>query len=82
MQTDLYHEPTQQELVYEFIKTKGRVKTHELNEFATRTHINDPQTRARELGRAGKIWRMSKYLQTCLYGKIGEQIWSTYEADK
>ena len=74
--------PTQQEVIYDFIKSRGRVKSHELNEYACIMRINNPGSRARELKAKGKIWRMSDHLRKSLYPKSSEEIWSTYESDK
>jgi hypothetical protein len=74
--------PTQQEIIYDFIKSRGRVKSHELNEYACIMRINNPGSRARELKAEGKIWRMSDHLRKCLYKDSKEEIWSTIEADK
>ncbi len=49
MSVDLFHKPTQCEEIYDFIKSKGRVLTNELNHFADIVHINNPGGRAREL---------------------------------
>jgi hypothetical protein len=84
MEFDLFaNPPTQQELIYNFIKTKGRVRSHELNEFGVLCHINNPGSRARELKAKGLIWRVKDNVKICLYdGKCNEEIWSIYLADK
>lgn len=82
-EVDLFLKPlTQKEKVYAFIKSKGRVKTHDLNAFGNDNYINSVQSRARELKAEGKIWRIRDDLVTVFYGKCKEEIWSVYEADK
>ena len=78
LQTDLYHNPTQQEIVYDFIKKKGRRFTHELNQLSLNNQINDPYTRARELKRAGKIGRLKEDLKILYYGNIKEEVWTIF----
>ena len=75
---------TQQDLVYELIKSKNRVFTHELNEFACQKHIhiNNPGGRARELKAQGKIWRMDERLKKSLFPDCKEDIWSVIPEDK
>jgi len=82
-QTDLFTKPkTQQQQVYEFIAQKGRRFTHELNELGINHHINDPQTRARELARKGKIWRVRKELAKLFWPGSKEEAWSILPEDK
>jgi hypothetical protein len=79
---DLFKKPpTQQEVIYDFIKSRGRVKSHELNEYACVMRINNPGSRARELAAKGKIGRMRKDLRTIFYKDCGEEIWSIHPAD-
>ncbi len=83
MLTDLFARPlTQKEQVYEFIRERGRVKTHELNAFGISHYINSVQSRARELKAEGKIWRMRQDLKEMIYKDCKEEIWSVYEADR
>jgi hypothetical protein len=83
MTTDLFlRKPTQKELVYEFIKSKGRVKTHELNAFGIANNINSVQSRARELKAELKIWRVREDLRDVFYPNIKEDVWSVYESDR
>jgi hypothetical protein len=83
MPVDLFHKPTQCEEIYEFIKLRGRVLTHELNHYADIIHINNPGGRARELKAKGKIWRMRKDILEMVYGKdCKEECWSVVLADK
>jgi len=74
--------PTQKDLVYEFVKSHGRVWTHQLNAFGLANNINSVGSRARELKAEGKIWRVSDHLMKCLYPNAKEEVWSTHEADK
>ena len=78
---DLFVKPTQQDIIYDFIKTRGRVKSHELNEYSCIMRINNPGSRARELAAKGKIGRMRKDLRLIIYKDCGEEIWSAYPAD-
>ncbi len=73
--------PTQQDIIYDFIKARGRVKSHELNEYSCIMRINNPGSRARELAAKGKIGRMRKDLRLMFYKDCGEEIWSAYPAD-
>jgi len=73
---------TQKERVYEFIKSQGRVFTHELNRWGDDNHINCTGTRARELKAELKIWRMNETLKKTLYPKIKEDIWSVLPEDR
>jgi hypothetical protein len=85
--TDLFSTPkpkrTQKEQVYDFIKSNGRVPTHELNAFGLRESINSVQSRARELKAESLIWRMSNRIKLCTQWKDSkEEVWSTYEVDR
>ncbi len=80
-EADLFHKPTQQEIIYDFVKSRGRVKSHELNEYACIMRINNPGSRARELAAKGKIGRMRKDLRLIIYKDCGEEIWSVHPAD-
>jgi hypothetical protein len=73
---------TQKERVYEFIKARGRVFTHELNAFGIQAGINSVQSRARELKADGKIWRMKDSIKLCFAPNSKEEIWSVYESDR
>ena len=73
---------SQQELVYEFIKSRGRILTHELNEFGIRAHINSVQSRARELKAKDLIWHIRPGLMEAIYPHSHEICWSVYPADK
>lgn len=74
--------PTQKELIYEFIKKRGRVLSHELNAFALEYHINCPGSRARELKAEGRIWYIKEDVMICAYPHSKEIGWSIYEADR
>lgn len=75
--------PTQKEVIYDFIKGRGRVLTHELNTFGVAYNINNPGGRARELKAEGKIWRIHPDKMIFIYGKeLREEAWSCWEADK
>jgi hypothetical protein len=74
--------PTQWELVYEFVKVKGRVLTHELNEFGTMAHINSVQSRARELKKRGMIWHIREDLMQSIFPRSKEEAWSVFNADR
>lgn len=78
---DLFHNPTQQEIVYNFIKQKGRRFTHELAQLSINNNINDPYTRARELARAGKIGRMKEDLRKRYYPLSKEEVWTIYKEE-
>jgi phosphopantetheinyl transferase len=82
-QGDLFLKPpTQKEQVYAFIKSRGRVLTHELNAFGVEHCINSAQSRARELKAEGKIWRVREDLRVIILGKdCKEEAWSVYPAD-
>jgi len=83
VQIDLFTKPkTQQEIVYEFIQQKGRRFTHELAELSIHEHINDPYTRARELARKGKIWRVREELRKLYWPKSNEEVWSVIPEDR
>jgi hypothetical protein len=81
---DSERKPTQQEQVYEFVKSHGRVFTHELNEWACQKHIHitNPGGRAREVKAKGLIWRMDINLQKKLFPEAKDEIWSVIENDK
>ena len=80
---DLFTRPqTQCEQVYAFIKGRGRVLSHELNQFALQNKIGCPGTRARELKAKGLIWHIRGDLMTCIYPHSKEEAWSTHIADK
>ena len=83
MLTDLYSKPlTQKNQIYEFIKSRGRAKTHEVINFGSANRINDAKERARDLKKEGKIWRMRKDLKEMFYPGCKEEIWSIYPADR
>jgi hypothetical protein len=73
---------TQKERVYDFIRDRGRVPTHELNRFGLDNFINSVQSRARELKAEGKIWRVNDRIKLCIAPQSKEDIWSIWEADK
>jgi hypothetical protein len=73
---------TQKEQVYEFIKSRGRVLSHELNEFGVKNRINNPGTRARELKEDLKIWHVKNSVMQTVYPNSKEICWSVYPADK
>lgn len=81
--TDLFLKPlTQKEQIYEFIKSRGRILSHELNAFALSRCINCPGSRARELKAEGKIWHIREDLMPCIFPKSKEEAWSVFPADK
>lgn len=73
---------TQCEKVYEFIKSRGRVLSHELNEFALNNYIGCPGSRVRELKAQGKVWHIRPAVMACVYPKSKEIGWSIYESDR
>jgi len=80
---DLFAKPkSAKEQVYDFIKLKGRAKTHEIIAFGLSIYCNKADRWARELGEEGKVWRMREDVKMAAYGKIKEEVWSVYEADK
>ncbi len=72
----------QKERIYNFIKSRGRVLSHELNTFAVSANINQPGSRARELKAEGKIWHIKDSVMLCAYGNTREEAWSVHEADR
>jgi len=84
IQTDLFNTKpkTQKMLIYDFIKTRGRVLTHELNQYALANNINQPGSRSRELKAEGKIWRINNHQMICLWPKSKEEAWSCLEVDR
>ncbi len=83
MLNDLFSaKPTQKESVYEFIKSKGRVSTHELNAFGNIHFINSIQSRARELKKEGRIWRVKDTVKLVIAPRAKEEYWSVYEGDR
>jgi hypothetical protein len=81
-QEDLFEKPTQKDIIYAFIKSRGRILSHELNEYACIVRINCPSSRARELKAEGKIWHIREDLMPAIYPHSKEIGWSTYEADR
>ena len=83
MQSDHFAKDlTQKEKIYNFIKSRGRCLSHELNTFAVAAKINQPGTRARELKAKGKIWHIREDVMLCAYGNTREEAWSVHEADR
>jgi len=73
---------SQKEQIYEYIKSKGRVLTHELIMFGAVNHINDAKERARQLKGEGRIWRIREDLMPIIYGyDVKELAWSIWPAD-
>ena len=83
IQLELFTKPlTQKEMIYEYIKSKGRCLSHELNAFALEHYINCPGTRVRELKKENKVWHVRADLMCCIYPYSKEEAWSIYEADR
>lgn len=74
--------PTQKDLIYDFIKSKGRALTHEVIVFGVNNFINNAKERARDLKKEGKVWRMHPKVKEKLYPDCGEEIWSVIPEDK
>ena len=79
---DLFSKPSQKDLIYEFIKSRGRVPTHELILFGVNNYINNAKERARDLKKEGKVWRIREDLRKIFYPNSKEEYWSIYPADK
>ena len=73
---------SQKEQIYEFIKSQGRAKTHEVIIFGANNHINDAKERARQLKSEGLVWRMSKGMKRAVFGECKEEVWSILPEDK
>ena len=72
---------TQKEQIYEYIKSKGRVFSHELNQFCVEHCINNGGSRARELKADGLIWHVRADIKMVIAPKSKEEIWSIYPSD-
>lgn len=80
---DLYLKPkSKKEQLYDFIKSKGRVFTHEITQWGLDHYYIEAPKRARELAQAGRIWRVRDYVTKVIAPKSREEIWSVYENDK
>jgi hypothetical protein len=73
---------TQKEQIYEYIKSKGRVFSHELNQFCVEHCINNGGSRARELKADGLIWHVRADIKMCIKKDCREEMWSVYDSDK
>ena|SRR3990167_3932211 len=78
---------SKKEQVYDFIKSKGRVRTSEVIKFGSSIFSNRAEKDARDLGNSKytnpvKIWRMRDDIKRAVYGDIKEDAWSTLEVDR
>ena len=83
MTPDLFSpEKSKKEQLYDFIKSKGRVRTSEVIKWGTECFDNRSDRNARLLAEEGKIWRMREDIKRAVYGETKEDIWSVYPADR
>ena len=68
--------------IYNFIKQRGRVKTHELIAFGLSIFTNRGDRYGRDLAEEGLIWRMREDLKKILYKDCKEDVWSVFPSDK
>ncbi len=73
--TDLFDHRSSKTKLYDFIKSKGRVKTSEIIQWGCRNFSNRADRNARQLAEEGLIKRMDKEKKIRYYGNIGEDVW-------
>lgn len=80
---DLFTKPlSKKEQIYDFIRSKGRVRTSDVIKFGLSIYTNRGDRYARDLAEEGRIWRMRADFKLIVFGKTNEEAWSTYEADR
>lgn len=80
MQTELFM--TKKDMLYEFIKKKGRCRTSDVIKWGTENYYNRADRTARDLASEGKIWRVKDEIAMIIIGETREDLWSVYLADK
>lgn len=73
MTLDLFK--SKKELLYDFMKQRKLIKTHEVVEWGVKNYCNEPTRLARKLKEEGKIKRMDKDTKILYYGNVKEDVW-------
>jgi len=81
--TDLFI-TTKKDQIYHYIKSKGRVPTHEIIAYGLSIFTNRADRYARDLAEEGKIWRVQEQVKASIreFAKSREEVWSVYESDR
>ena len=74
MTTDLFKSKLDQ--IYDFIKSRGRVRTSEVIKFASSIYTNRGSQDLTDLRKAGRIRKISDAEKKMIYGKTREAIWT------
>ena len=82
-QLELFTQPkTKKEMLLDYIRSKGRVRTSDVIEWGTKNYFNRALRTAYELATEGKIWRMRQDIQRMVFGETHQRAWSTYDGDR